>query len=94
MLSFSCLLMQIRPTTTISTATWAPSCAIETNSVTFEGRVGYKDAFLQQDLVDSHWSFGTGIEVRVAQVRFGFDYAYVPFDFLSDTQMVDFRVYF
>jgi hypothetical protein len=66
----------------------------KTNSVTFEGRVGYKDAFLQQDLVDSHWSFGTGIEVRVAQVRFGFDYAYVPFDFLSDTQMVDFRVYF
>ncbi len=66
----------------------------QTNSVTFDGRVGYKDAFLEQDLVDSHWSFGAGVEVRVTQVRFGFDYAYVPFDFLSNTQMVDFRVYF
>lgn len=66
----------------------------QTKSVTFDGRLGFKDAFLDQESVDSHWSYGAGIEVRVSGVRFGFDYAYVPFDFLSDTQMVDFRVYF
>ncbi len=65
----------------------------ETKTVSFDGRIGYKDLFLD-DTVDSHLSFGAGLEVQVSRVRFGFDYAYVPFDLLGDTQMVDFRVYF
>ena len=32
--------------------------------------------------------------IRVASVRFGFDYAYVPHDFLDKTQMLDFRLFF
>ena len=55
-------------------------------------RTGYKDLFL--DNVDSHLTYGAGIDVRVTGVRFGFDYAYTPFDLLGDTQMIDFRVYF
>ena len=55
-------------------------------------RAGYKDLFL--DNVDSHLTFGGGLDVLVSSVRFGFDYAYTPFDLLGDTQMIDFRVYF
>lgn len=55
-------------------------------------RAGYKDLFL--DNVDSHATFGAGLDIRVTGVRFGFDYAYIPYDFLGDTQMVDFRLYF
>ncbi len=65
----------------------------DTRTVTFDARFGYKDLFLD-DNVDSHFSYGAGLEVRVSKVRFGFDYSYVPFDALSDTQMIDFRVYF
>lgn len=55
-------------------------------------RAGYKDAFI--DNVDSHMSFGAGLDIRVSSVRFGFDYAYIPFDLLGNTQMVDFRIYY
>jgi hypothetical protein len=64
----------------------------QTNTVTFDARVGYRDGFI--DNVDSHLSFGTGVEVQVAQVRFGFDFAYVPHDLLDDVRMIDFRVHF
>ncbi len=55
-------------------------------------RAGYKDLFL--DNVDSHLTFGAGIDVRIGGPRFGFDYAYTPFELLGKTQMVDFRIYF
>ena len=58
-----------------------------------DARAGYKDLFLE-DEVDSHLTFGGGLDVRVSSVRFGFDYAYTPFELLGDTQMIDFRVYF
>ncbi|MFT5143315.1 MAG: hypothetical protein ACI80V_002284 [Rhodothermales bacterium] len=64
-----------------------------TNTLTFDARLGYKDAFLE-DNVDSHLTYGVGIDVQVASVRFGFDFAYVPFDLLDDVRMFDFRVYF
>jgi hypothetical protein len=65
-----------------------------TNSVTFDARIGYKDLFLDDQAVTSHLSYGAGVEVRVASVRFGFDYAYVPHDYLDKTQMLDFRLFF
>jgi len=65
----------------------------QTNSVTFDARVGYKDLFLD-DGVTSHISYGAGVEVRILAVRFGFDYAYVPHDYLDSTQMLDFRLFF
>lgn len=55
-------------------------------------RAGYKDAFL--DNVDSHLTFGAGLDVRALGVRVGFDYAYTPFELLGNTQMLDFRLYF
>jgi len=55
-------------------------------------RGGYKDLFL--DNVDSHLTFGAGIDVRAFGVRLGFDYAYTPFELLGQTQVVDFRIYF
>lgn len=55
-------------------------------------RAGYKDVAL--DNVDSHFTFGGGLDLRVTGARFGFDYAYTPFELLGDTQMIDFRVYF
>lgn len=64
-----------------------------TRTFSFEARVGYKDAFLE-DTVDSHLSYGVGLDVQVAKARFGFDFAYVPFDLLDDVRMFDFRVHF
>ncbi len=55
-------------------------------------RGGYKDLFL--DNVDSHLTFGAGIDVRAFGFRLGFDYAYTPFELLGHTQVVDFRIYF
>ena len=55
-------------------------------------RAGYKDVGL--DNVDSHFTFGAGIDVGLSSARFAFDYAYTPFDLLGDTQMLDFRIYF
>ncbi len=57
-------------------------------------RGGYKDLFLDQDNVDSNLSYGAGLDVRLDRIRVGFDYAYVPFDLLGDTNMFDVRVWF
>jgi hypothetical protein len=63
-----------------------------TRNMAFNTRVGYKDANL--DNVDSHLSYGAGLEVELAGARFGFDFAYIPFDLLDDTRTFDFRIYF
>jgi hypothetical protein len=63
-----------------------------TRMLTFNARAGYKDAFL--DNVDSHVAYGAGLDLQLSGVRFGFDYAYVPFDLLDSTQIMDFRIYF
>lgn len=63
-----------------------------TKTVSFDARLGWRDAFL--DNVDSHLSYGAGLDVQVSSVRFGFDFAYVPFDFLDDVRLIDFRVTF
>ncbi len=63
-----------------------------TKSIAFDARIGYRDAFL--DNVDSHISYGAGVDVQLTGVRFGFDFAFVPFDLLDDTRTVEFRVYF
>ncbi|MCY4205857.1 MAG: PorV/PorQ family protein [Bacteroidetes bacterium] len=65
---------------------------IHNRTFNFDLRGGYKDLFI--DNVDSHLTFGTGIDVRAFGVRLGFDYAYTPFELLGQTQVVDFRVYF
>ena len=61
-------------------------------TASFDIRVGYKDAFV--DNVDSHLSYGAGLDVKVSGARFGFDFALVPFDRLDNTRTFDFRVYF
>lgn len=63
-----------------------------TRTFNIDFRAGYKDLFI--DNVDSHFTFGAGLDVRVGGPRFGFDYAYTPFELLGNTQMIDFRVYF
>ena len=63
-----------------------------TRTVAFNSRLGYKDANL--DNVDSHLSYGAGLEVQLAGARFGFDFAYIPFELLDDTRTFDFRIYF
>ena len=65
---------------------------IQAQTLNFSARVGYRDLFI--DDVDNHVSFGAGLDLRVYSVRFGFDYAYLPFDRLDSSQMIDFRVYF
>ncbi len=44
--------------------------------------------------MDNHWSFGGGLDFALSSVRFGFDYAYLPFDNLGETQLFDLRFYF
>ncbi len=65
---------------------------IHNRTFNFDLRGGYKDLFL--DNVDSHATFGAGIDVRAFGLRIGFDYAYTPFNLLGQTQVVDFRMYF
>ena len=55
-------------------------------------RAGYKDLALEQN--DSHLTLGAGLDLRVRTVRFGFDYAYVPYELLGRTQMLDLRLYY
>ncbi len=55
-------------------------------------RVGYKDLAIQD--IDSHMSYGGGLDVRLAGVRFGADFAYVPFEELGQVTMLDFRLHF
>jgi hypothetical protein len=63
-----------------------------TKTFNLEMRVGYRDAFI--DNVDSHLTYGAGLDVRVSSVRFGFDFAYIPYELLGSTRLVDFRIYF
>ena len=63
-----------------------------TETLNFNARVGYRDLFIED--VDNHVSYGAGLDVRVYSIRFGFDYAYLPFDRLGEAQLLDFRVYF
>ncbi len=54
-----------------------------------ELRAGYQDAFV--DNVDNHFSFGGGVQARVASYAVGVDVAYLPFDYLGGTTMFDLR---
>ena len=63
-----------------------------TRGFSFNTRAGYKDACI--DNVFSHLAYGAGLDVQLQSVRFGFDFAYIPFDLLDDTRTIDFRVYF
>ena len=63
-----------------------------TRSFRLDLRMGYKDAFL--DYVDSHLTYGAGVDVQLSSVRFAFDFAFIPFDLLDDSRVIDFRVYF
>lgn len=65
---------------------------VHNRTFNFDLRGGYKDLFL--DNVDSHATFGAGVDVRAFGLRIGFDYAYTPFNLLGQTQVVDFRIYF
>jgi len=65
---------------------------LRTNTAQLNLRAGYKDFGLTN--VDSHFSFGVGIETRISGVRMGMDMGYVPMNRLGDTKMVDMRVYF
>ena len=63
-----------------------------TRTLTLEVRSGYRDVGL--DNVDSHLSYGAGLDLRVSALRFGFDFGYIPFDHLGDTRLIDFRLNF
>ena len=63
-----------------------------TRNFNLDLRIGYKDAGIEN--VDSHLTYGAGLNLAVSRVRFAFDFAYVPFDYLDDSRIIDFRVYF
>lgn len=65
----------------------------KTNSTRFSLRGGYRDLFLG-DQVDSHWSYGAGLDVALSRVRVGFDFAVARHEYLDQVQMIDFRVWF
>jgi hypothetical protein len=71
---------------------------LKKNTTRVTPRIGYKDFPLDSKFkfnqVDSHWTFGIGIQTRVSRLLFGVDFAYVPFDKLGDTSMIDLRLYF
>lgn len=71
---------------------------LKTKTTKITPRIGYKDLPLDSKFdfnqVDSHWTFGIGIQTRVSRLLFGVDFAYVPFDKLGDTSMIDLRLYF
>ena len=60
--------------------------------VHLDARVGYKDLGVQN--VDNHLAFGTGLNLHFGSTGVGFDYAYVPFDLLGNTQTFDVRIFF
>lgn len=79
-------------------ADFGSQVVLKTKTTRITPRIGYKDFPLDSnfkfDQVDSHWTFGIGIQSRIAGFIFGVDYAYVPFDKLGDTSMIDLRIYF
>jgi hypothetical protein len=62
------------------------------NTFVLAGRVGYRDLFAEN--VDSHFTVGGGLDVRLDRIRLGFDYAYVPVTLLGSTNMFDVRISF
>lgn len=79
-------------------ADFGSQVVLKTKTTRITPRIGYKDfpldANFSFDQVDSHWTFGIGIQTRITGILFGVDYAYVPFDKLGDTSMIDLRIYF
>lgn len=70
-----------------------------TNSTHFSIRGGYRDLGLDKDFysddVDAHWTFGAGLETKFTNgFRVGIDAAFVSFNNLDYTRMIDFRVFF
>jgi len=63
-----------------------------TNTTQLAIRAGYKDFGVKN--VDSHATFGVGLNTRVGAARLGLDLGYVPMSRLGDTKMIDMRVYF
>ncbi|WP_420455689.1 PorV/PorQ family protein [Rubrivirga sp.] len=63
-------------------------------SVALAGRVGYQNLTAGEATVDAHLAYGAGIEVDAGRIRLGVDMAYVPFDFLGSTQLIDVRMTF
>ncbi|MXW65062.1 MAG: PorV/PorQ family protein [Bacteroidetes bacterium SB0662_bin_6] len=64
----------------------------ELKTILLEARMGYKDLGLTD--VDSHLTYGAGLDIRLRGLRVAFDFAYVPFDRLGDVRMIDFRLHF
>lgn len=60
--------------------------------VALDARVGYKDLGIEN--IDNHISFGTGLNVQFGGTAVGFDFAYVPFELLGDTQTFDIYMLF
>ena len=58
----------------------------------FELRGGYKDAFVEE--VDNHLSFGGGVRAEVGTIAIGVDVAYLPFNLLGNSKLVDLRLDF
>ena len=59
-------------------------------------RAGYKD-FGSEELrnnVQSHLTYGGGLNIGIAGLQLGVDYAYMPFEFLGNVSMVDLRLGF
>jgi hypothetical protein len=63
------------------------------NSLQLDLRSGYKDLALGDD-VTSHMTYGGGLSMNMGGLRFGLDYAYVPFDYFEPVQMIDLRLGF
>lgn len=59
-------------------------------------RAGYKDfgSAEYRENITSHMTYGGGLSLDVAGLRLGADYAYMPFEFLGNVQMVDLRIGF
>ena len=66
--------------------------SFEMKTILLEARMGYKDLGLTD--VDSHLTYGAGLDIRSRGLRVAVDFAYIPFDRLGDVRMVDFRLHF
>ena len=58
----------------------------------FELRGGYKDAFVED--VDNHLAFGGGVRAAVGTIAVGVDVAYLPFNLLGNSKLIDLRLDF
>ena len=62
--------------------------------VALAARAGYQNLTADPDAVDAHVAVGGGLEVQAGGIRLGADVAYVPFNYLGSTQLIDLRVTF